>query len=255
MKPNRINLDVQAYLDLLDLPFPQKLTLSFLEQLHERHLLRVPFENLNIHLGRPIHLDIPSLFDKMVRQKRGGFCYELNHLFHWLLETLGYDSTLVSARVRTERGGFSPEFDHLALIVTLDKPYLADVGFGNAFRRPLPLSGEIRKDISGLYRVRRIGPDEFALQKRSGDSWSDSYRFSRVPRRIDEFRDMCHHHQTSPDSHFTRGRICSLATPSGRITLTDTALKITENGEQLTHPVASEEEWSRLLLEHFGIRL
>ena len=66
---------------------------------------------------------------------------------------------------------------------------------------------------------------------------------------------MCHHHQTSPDSHFTRGRICSLATPSGRITLTDTALKITENGEQRTHPVASEEEWSRLLLGHFGIRL
>ena len=66
---------------------------------------------------------------------------------------------------------------------------------------------------------------------------------------------MCRYHQTSPDSHFTRNRICSLATRSGRLTLTDTALKVTENGEQKTHPVTSEEEWSRLLAEHFGIRL
>lgn len=254
MNPN-VNLDVQAYLHLLDLTPPQKPTLAFLEQLHERHLLTVPFENLNIHLGRPIHLDIPSLFDKMVRQKRGGFCYELNHLLHWLLRSLGFDSILISARVRTEQGEFSPEFDHLALIVTLDEPYLVDVGFGNAFRRPLPLSGEVREDISGIYRVRRLENGEFAMQRQSGGNWSDSYRFTLVPRRIDEFLNMCRYHQTSPDSHFTRSRICSLATPSGRITLTDTALKVTENGEQKTHPVSSEEEWSRLLAEHFGIRL
>lgn len=255
MKPKNVNLDIQDYLKLLDLTPPRKPDPLFLERLHERHLLRVPFENLNIHLGRPIHLDIPSLFDKIVRQKRGGFCYELNHLFHWLLESLGYDSILVSARVRTEQGGFSPEFDHLALIVTLDEPYLVDVGFGNAFRRPLPLNGEIREDISGLYRVRYIDKDEFALQKKSGENWFDSYRFTLVPRRIEEFLDMCRYHQTSPDSHFTQGRICSRATPSGRITLTGTELKVTENGEQRTLPVSSEEEWSRLLAEHFGIRL
>lgn len=250
-----VNPDVQAYLELLDLNAPTKPTLAFLERLHERHLLRVPFENLNIHLGRPIRLDIPSLFEKIVRQKRGGFCYELNHLFHWLLRSLGYDSILISARVRTEQGGFSPEFDHLALIVTLDEPYLVDVGFGNAFRRPLPISGEVREDIGGVYRVRRLESGEYAMQRQSGESWSDAYRFTLVPRSIEEFLDMCRYHQTSPDSHFTRNRICSLATRSGRLTLTDTALKVTENGEQKTHPVTSEEEWSRLLAEHFGIRL
>ncbi len=100
--------DVQAYLNLLDLAAPPKPTLAFLERLHERHLLRVPFENLNIHLKRPIRLDIPSLFDKIVRQKRGGFCYELNHLFHWLLRSLGYDSILVSARVKMNGAGSTP---------------------------------------------------------------------------------------------------------------------------------------------------
>lgn len=246
--------DVQAYLNLLDLAAPPKPTLAFLERLHERHLLRVPFENLNIHLKRPIRLDIPSLFDKIVRQKRGGFCYELNHLFHWLLRSLGYDSILVSARVKNGRGGFSPEFDHLALIVTLDEPYLADVGFGNAFRRPLPISGEVREDIGGAYRVRRLSKGEYAMQRQSGESWSDAYRFTLVPRRIEDFMDMCRYHQTSPDSHFTRNRICSRATRTGRITLTDTALKVTEGGEQKTRPVTSEEEWFRLLERHFGIR-
>ncbi|MBO2533475.1 N-hydroxyarylamine O-acetyltransferase [Planifilum fulgidum] len=246
--------DVQAYLNLLDLAAPPKPTLAFLERLHERHLLRVPFENLNIHLKRPIRLDIPSLFDKIVRQKRGGFCYELNHLFHWLLRSLGYDSILVSARVKNERGGFNPEFDHLALIVTLDEPYLADVGFGNAFRRPLPISGEVREDIGGAYRVRRLSKGEYAMQRQSGESWSDAYRFTLVPRRIEDFMDMCRYHQTSPDSHFTRNRICSRATRTGRITLTDTALKVTEGGEQKTRPVTSEEEWFRLLERHFGIR-
>lgn len=246
--------DVQAYLNLLDLAAPPKPTLAFLERLHERHLLRVPFENLNIHLKRPIRLDIPSLFDKIVRQKRGGFCYELNHLFHWLLRSLGYDSILVSARARTDQGGFSPEFDHLALIVTLDEPYLADVGFGNAFRRPLPISGEVREDIGGAYRVRRLSKGEYAMQRQSGESWSDAYRFTLVPRRIEDFMDMCRYHQTSPDSHFTRNRICSRATRTGRITLTDTALKVTEGGEQKTRPVTSEEEWFRLLERHFGIR-
>ncbi len=246
--------DVQAYLNLLDLAAPPKPTLAFLERLHERHLLRVPFENLNIHLKRPIRLDIPSLFDKIVRQKRGGFCYELNHLFHWLLRSLGYDSILVSARVRTDQGGFSPEFDHLALIVTLDEPYLADVGFGNAFRRPLPISGEVREDIGGAYRVRRLSKGEYAMQRQSGESWSDAYRFTLVPRRIEDFMDMCRYHQTSPDSHFTRNRICSRATRTGRITLTDTALKVTEGGEQKTRPVTSEEEWFRLLERHFAIR-
>jgi N-hydroxyarylamine O-acetyltransferase len=246
--------DVQAYLNLLDLAAPPKPTLAFLERLHERHLLRVPFENLNIHLKRPIRLDIPSLFDKIVRQKRGGFCYELNHLFHWLLRSLGYDSILVSARVKNERGGFNPEFDHLALIVTLDEPYLADVGFGNAFRRPLPISGEVREDIGGAYRVRRLSKGEYAMQRQSGESWSDAYRFTLVPRRIEDFMDMCRYHQTSPDSHFTRNRICSRATRTGRITLTDTALKVTEGGEQKTRPVTSEEEWFRLLERHFAIR-
>lgn len=249
------NLDFHAYLGLLDLTPPPKPAFAFLEQLHERHLLKVPFENLDIHLGRPIHLDIPSLFEKIVRHKRGGFCYELNHLFHWLLRSLGFDSSLVSARVRNKQGGFHPEFDHLALIVTLDQPYLADVGFGNAFRRPLPLSGEAREEIDGVYRVKHLENGEFAMQRLSDGNWADAYRFTLVPRRIEEFLEMCGYHQTSPDSPFTRNRICSRATHSGRITLTDTALKVTENGEQKTHPVKSEKEWAALLSEHFGIRL
>jgi len=253
---NEINeFDVQAYLNLLGIPTSQKPILSFLNKLHERHLLTIPFENLDIHLGRPIRLDIPSLFDKIVRRKRGGFCYELNHLFHALLTALGFDSTLISARVKKAQGGFGPEFDHLALIVRLPEPYLVDVGFGNASRSPLPLSGEPREDISGTYRVKQLENGEFSMQRWVEGNWSDEYLFTLVPRTIEEFQEMCRYHQTSPASPFTRHKICSLATVTGRITLTGTELKVTENGKQEIFPVKSEEEWSRMLAEHFGIRL
>jgi N-hydroxyarylamine O-acetyltransferase len=252
----RINdFDLQAYLNLLGINAPQKPTLSFLNKLHELHLLTVPFENFDIHLGRPVRLDIPVLFDKIVRQKRGGFCYELNHLFHALLTLLGFNSTLISARVKKAEGGFGPEFDHLALIVYLPEPYLADVGFGNSFLHPLPLSGETKEDISGTYRIKRLENGQFSMQKRLDGNWSDEYLFTLVPRTIDEFQDMCRYHQTSPDSHFTRNKICSIATPTGRVTLTGMELKVTENGKQETFPVRSEKEWSRMLAEHFGIRL
>lgn len=98
-------------------------------------------------------------------------------------------------------------------------------------------------------------PCEFSMQRWVEGNWSDEYLFTLVPRTIEEFQEMCRYHQTSPASPFTRNKICSLATLTGRITLTGTELKVTENGKQEIVPVKSEEEWSRMLAKHFGIRL
>ena len=86
--------------------------------MHRAHLLAVPFENLDIHLGRPISLDQDALFGKIVTRRRGGFCYELNGLFALLLRELGFEVTLLSAGVARADGGFGPEFDHLTLLVS-----------------------------------------------------------------------------------------------------------------------------------------
>jgi len=119
---------------------PLDLSPATLNALHLAHLYAVPFENLDIHLRRQLSLDQAALFDKVVTRRRGGFCYELNGLFCALLRELGFRVTMLSAEVARQSGGFSPAFDHLALLVDLDEPWLADVGFGNGFRLPLRLN-------------------------------------------------------------------------------------------------------------------
>jgi len=105
-----------------------------LSGLHKKHLLSIPFENLDIHLGRPIILSEDAFYEKIITHKRGGFCYELNGSFEALLTGLGFNVRILSARVAGKSGGFTPEFDHMTLLVTMKGRWLADVGFGDHYR-------------------------------------------------------------------------------------------------------------------------
>ena len=131
-------MDIEAYLDRIGYGGPRTPSLDTLRGLHRAHLLSVPFENLDVHARRPIILDRERLYDKIVRRRRGGFCYELNGLFAMLLGEMGFRVSLLSAGVARETGGFGPEFDHLALDVNLEGEWLADVGFGESIPGPLP---------------------------------------------------------------------------------------------------------------------
>src|SRR5262245_55349550 len=113
-----------------------------LRLLQKQHLLRVPFENLDIHWKRPIVLDTDRFYQKIVGENRGGFCYELNGLFDGLLRDLGYHTRLVSARVfNPKKGEYGPEFDHMIVIVSVgEREYIADVGFGDFSAEPLVFS-------------------------------------------------------------------------------------------------------------------
>ena len=138
---------VRAYLDRIGAQRPARPDATALRELHRRHLLTVPFENLSVHLGEPVVLDPEALVDKVVTARRGGFCYELNGAFAALLTALGYPVTLLAGRVFGENGLGAP-FDHLALRVDAGGPWLVDVGFGrhtevpcgwtNAVNRPTP---------------------------------------------------------------------------------------------------------------------
>jgi N-hydroxyarylamine O-acetyltransferase len=129
--------------------------------LHEAHLLAVPFETLSIHYAQPITLDVAALYDKIVRRRRGGFCYELNGLFAWLLRQLGFTVTLLSARVAQADGGFTPDFDHMALLVHhLDgADWLTEVGFGDGFRQPLRMQPAVAQDGADGHRYRLLYVD------------------------------------------------------------------------------------------------
>jgi N-hydroxyarylamine O-acetyltransferase len=245
-------------------------TAETLRELHCAHMLAVPFENLDIHLGRPIVLEQGALFDKIVRRRRGGFCYELNGLFAALLHKLGFDVTMLSAGVARADGSYGPEFDHLTLLVTCPNTpgdasttaetveqvrWLADVGFGDSFREPLRLDDtDEQVQDSSAYRLDR--KDEYMiLLRHTGQLWEPQYRFTLKSHTHDEFAGMCHYHQSSPQSSFTQKRVCSMASRDGRLTLSDRLLIITERGERTERMLADEQEYQAILGDRFGIDL
>jgi len=249
-------MNVEEYLDRLAVPPPPAADEASLRALHRAHLLSVPFENLDIHLGRPIRLEPEALFQKIVRERRGGFCYELNGLFGWLLERLGYAVTRLSGRVYSPSGERGPELDHLALRVDLDRPFLCDVGFGEGFLEPLPLEpGEISGGGRASSRLSRSG-EEWLYERRAGtEPWERQYTFTLLPRRMEEFAPMCVFHQTSPESPFTRRRLCTLATVAGRLTLSEGRLIETRGDERVTTPLQGPEAEAAVLRERFGVSL
>ena len=251
-----MGIDVPAYCERIGVTGAMPLNLATLRRLHHAHLLAVPFENLDIHLQRPIVLDEARLFEKIVTRRRGGFCYEQNGLFAAMLRELGFTVALLEARVGAKTWQDGLPWDHLTLLVTLEQRWLVDVGFGEGFREPLQFDepGPQERD-EGVWRVQHDGCEGVHSRRTAQGDWQDEYRFRLQPRRLADFTPGSEHHQRSPESHFTQQRVCSLATATGRITLGDRRLIVTENGHRQERDLADEAEFQRLLRERFGIRL
>ena len=249
-------MNVPAYVRRIGYSGPMTPTLETLRTIHRAHLETVPFENLDISLGRLILLDQDRFVYKVVEENRGGFCYELNSAFAALLRAMGFRVTLLSARAALKDGSPGPEFDHLALRVDLNDPWLVDVGFGECFLEPLLLKpGTEQKQDQGTFRIKEEGSSLSVERQQLDGSWKTEYLFTLMPRQLDDFADMCHFHQTSPESHFTQKRLCTLATSNGRVTLSDMKLIITENGNRQERMLASDDEWREVLRKHFGLVL
>jgi N-hydroxyarylamine O-acetyltransferase len=253
-----MEMERDAYLSRISVVRDYSFSLSRegLELLQARHLETVPFENLDIHWKRPIILDTNRFYEKIVADKRGGFCYELNGLFETQLRSMGFETRLVSARPFSKENGFGPEFDHVAIIVSIGQTeYLVDVGFGDFAAGPLKIVvGEEQMDREGTFRIRKLEEVAFVVEKKSGDEWRTEYMFGLKGRNLAEFSDMCDFQQFSPESHFTKGKICSVLTNNGRKTLTDRNFIVTTNGDRVEMPVRSEAEFNDILSREFGIR-
>ncbi|MEU6227782.1 arylamine N-acetyltransferase [Streptomyces sp. NPDC047042] len=275
-----------AYLRRLGVERPVSPTLDTLRELQLRHLVSVPFENLSIHLGEEIVLAEDRLFDKVVGARRGGFCYELNGLFGALLTALGFDVTLLAARVYGDEGRLGIPYDHLALRVgTVDAEggdWLVDVGFGAHSHRPLAFGqrGE-QEDPGGTFLIVEAGPDSAGVRgggvdRGSGmDSGTDSgagagagdldvvrdgsrrYRLELRPRVLGDFVAGAWWHSTSPESHFTRSLVCSRVTEDGgRITLSGRSLTVTApGGEKEVRELGADSEVLSVYRERFGVEL
>jgi N-hydroxyarylamine O-acetyltransferase len=228
-----------------------------LARLHKNHLLSIPFENLDIHQGRRIILSEDAFYEKIILHNRGGFCYELNGSFALLLRKLGFKVRMLSARVASKTGGFSPEFDHMSLLVTLKDRWLADVGFGDSFIEPkrLDYSGP-QNDNGRVYRITRSARGRSLSRWDDQENrWEPQYLFRLRPRRLEDFVARCRYQETSPNSHFKKGRLCTLLTRNGRVTLTDTKFIVTKGSGRIERSVRGQKEFDRLLRKWFAIRL
>ena len=223
-------------------------------------MFTVPFENLDIGRGRSIRLTEAALWEKIVVQKRGGFCYELNGLFARLLKQLGFDVTYLNARVYNRQGQLGIDFDHLALLVQIPGQtgrWLADVGFGDSFNDPLDFE-ESGDQAQGLraYRLERVQNGFVTWQRNYDSTWERQYFFDLQSHNFPaEYEPACLYHQTSPNSSFTRGSIISRATPEGRVSLEDGRLILTKNGHRSEYPIENKKEYQNLLKQYFDLHL
>ena len=228
--------------------------------LQRAHLLTVPFENLDIGLKRQIQLHEDALWQKIILHRRGGFCYELNGSFAWLLRETGFDVTYLNARVYNRDGKLGIDFDHLALLVSVpgqSRRWLADVGFGDSFNEPLRFD-EPETQVQGLraYRLEQQENGYVTWQRNYDGTWERQYYFDLQPHQFpEEYEAACLYHQTSPLSSFTRGSIISRATPDGRCSLEDGRLIMTINGKRTEQLVSNKHEYQILLSENFGVVL
>lgn len=255
-KPKATRIDVAAYLKRIG-EHGQEPSLQFLKSLQKSHLLHIPFENLDIHYRSKIILDYKRIFDKVVSNNRGGFCYELNGLFYHLLYHLGFDCYIISARVMSEKTNeFGRPYDHMAIVVNLNnQKWLVDVGFGDGPITPLKINvGEVQMDYTRYWRI-DTDPDENLILRMSNDTnyFKSKYLFTTDEKQLIQFMEMCEYHQNSQDSPFTQKKLVTLLTNNGRVTLTDRHLKILELGELSESDIMHEDEFLSKLEHHFSI--
>lgn len=270
-------MEVTAYLDRIGYHGPHEATAETLRMLHAAHAFAVPFENLDIHLGRTISLDPASLFDKIVRRRRGGYCFELNGLFALLLERLGFSVRHLMARVLWGQTEVSPLSHRVLLVETGGERWIADVGFGgNGLIAAIPLAaGHEERQYADRFRVmsvangedrrdpRRRDPldarhkdrQEYRIDCLVKDVWEPMYSFTTESYLPVDYTYANYFHSHSPESLFTQKRLCTKPTPNGRIILQNRALKIRHDGQSQTQALKTPEAYRAMLADHFGIAL
>ncbi|WP_055701436.1 arylamine N-acetyltransferase family protein [Streptomyces silaceus] len=254
---NGEELDLDAYLARIGHTGATKTDLDTLRALHRAHVLAIPFENLEIMLGRPVPLELAALEDKMVRKRRGGYCYEQNLLFAAALERIGFDVTGLGARVRAG-ASTTRAVTHMLLKVEVDgEAWHCDVGFGgDGLLEPIPLhaGGEVQQ---GEWRFALQQEDDgvLALRTWSPDGWLDLYAYGQERRLPVDYVVMNHYTSTHPKSSFIRRPVVQRATPEVRRRLVGDQLTVTRADGSVEERAVPVGELADVLAREFGVEL
>lgn len=209
-------IDLGAYHRRIGFSGDARPSLETLRALHLAHATAIPFENLDIQMGLPIRLDLASLQDKLVRRRRGGYCFEQNTLFLAVLEAAGFQAIPCEARVRLGATGILAR-THMLLIVWLEgRPWLCDVGFGGeGLLQPVAMDGEAHVQFQNTYQVSRE-EGLCVLRSRRGEAWEDLYAFQPEARFPIDFEMANHYTSTHPESRFLKTLTAQLPGPDVR---------------------------------------
>jgi len=247
---------ITQYLHRIGYQDPASPDLACLQRLHRCHVMTIPFEAMDVQLGREIKLDLDHIYHKVVIQKRGGYCYELNYLFYSLLSSMGFDCWMVSSRIYNN-DILGPPFDHMSLVVQLNELWLVDVGYGDLFIEPLRVKYDgIQEDQFKDYKIERIDESEDFILKvtlKGSSSFIKRYTFDLTPRNIEDFAEQNTFKQSSSDSYFVQNTICTLPTSSGRKTILNDVFKVRDGKSAEEKMIIGDKELKLLLKEEFGV--
>jgi N-hydroxyarylamine O-acetyltransferase len=245
-------MKLSSYLSRIGFTGAPRPDLATLQALHTAHARSIPFENLDVQLRRGVTTDVEAAFDKLVLRERGGWCFEMNGVFGWALEQIGFQVMRVAGGVMREVRGDQQLGNHLCLLVTIDRPYLADVGFGGSLAGPLPLALGERDDAP--YRIRLTqSADGFWRFTEIAHSEPFGFDFRADP--ADEARlvAQCTHLQTAPDSSFVQNLVVQRREDATHIGLRGRVLAVTTAAGVTKTLLHSADELVRVLREQFGL--
>lgn len=228
--------------------------LATVARLMRQQLLHIPFENIDVLNGLGISLDSKTLVDKLIRQRRGGYCFELNGLFAMVLDELGVSYRMLAARPLV--GDSNRPKTHMALAVELDnKLWLCDLGYGRyGIRQPVDLE-QLNVKIQqqdDFYRLTRNSEGIYLLEAEVDGQWLAQIEFDLVPQRWIDFAPANHYTSTHPDSIFVKQLVAIVYTERGRKILTGDYFKIIDDGQVQVDQV-DPFRISQILETHFGL--
>lgn len=246
---------LQGYLDRIGFPGRPRVDFESLRLLHRQHLLTIPYENLDVQLGRPVGFDIDAIYDKLVARRRGGWCYEMNGLLAWALETIGFSITRLAAGVLRAHRGDAAVGNHLAICVELpgsEVAYLADVGFGDGALEPVALT-------PGPFQQRGF---DFVLEPLTDGWWrfhnhphggAASFDFQRAPADPQVLAQQCQLLQTAPESPFTQLVIAQRHVAGGLAALRGRILTEVQPGALYRRELVDARDFGGVLRDVFDI--
>lgn len=250
-------MNIEEYIDRIGYDGNISCDINCLKSLHRKHVMTIPFEALDVQLKRKIDLNLERIYKKVIIDKRGGYCYELNFLFHSFLTSIGFKSSLISARIFDD-GSYGPEFDHMSIVVSLQDLWLVDVGYGDLFIEPIKIYPRIiQNDRFKKYKIENIDNVNFLLLESLKDmtDFQSRYMFDLKSREIGDFEEQNHIKQFSSESYFVKNRICTLATKDGRKTVLNDVFKVKTGDQVHKRIIKGENDFVYLLASEFNIKI